>query len=564
MRATSLVAVVLISILLVSAGEQQQDDKFQNAYRLIDSYIAQRMKAEQVPGLSVAITDRQKLLRVSSYGFADVKTKVPITADSLFEIGSISKSFTAVSLLQLRDEGKFDPHQPVTKYLPWLSIHSKYPPITGHDVMSHTAGLPRDRDDVPSSRYQAAGVRDRWTGYAPGKHWAYSNIGFQIMGYLLEEITQQPYAGTVQQGILKPLEMNHTEPVFTHDTYRKLAVGYAPLYDDRPYNPSADPLIEATWQEYGSGDGSIVSTAPDMAAYLRMLLNRGAGQQRRILSEESFRLLTQRAAKIPDEENAYYGYGIETNLVDGHTMVGHSGGMIGYSSRIEGDMDSGIGVVMLMNAPLGASDMTSFALKVLRAAAEGRELPALPNDAPEKLTKPKEFEGTFSNKNGKQLRVSARGNALAMEHDGRTIELQPQGRDSFLVKDTDFAIFPLRFGRENGQVVEAFYGGDWYTNQGYTGPKTFTAPSAWQSYAGHYRAAHPWFNNFRIVTRKGKLWLIEPGGGEASVTPRQGGGFDVADPGLPAREQIFFDTVVHGKTLRATLSGVSYYRTFTP
>src|SRR5438477_512103 len=206
MRATSLVAVVLSSILLVSAGEQQQDDKFQNAYRLIDSYIAQRMKAEQVPGLSVAITDRQKLLRVSSYGFADVKTKVPITADSLFEIGSISKSFTAVSLLQLREEGKFDPQQPVTKYLPWFSIHSKYPPITGHDVMSHTAGLPRDRDDVPSSRYQAAGVRDRWTGYAPGKHWAYSNIGFQIMGYLLEEITQQPYADTMQQKILKPLE----------------------------------------------------------------------------------------------------------------------------------------------------------------------------------------------------------------------------------------------------------------------------------------------------------------------------------------------------------------------
>ncbi|HYL97163.1 MAG TPA: serine hydrolase domain-containing protein, partial [Terriglobales bacterium] len=355
------IAVCLFSSL---AGGQSGPN-WAAAGKLIDSYVARQMKAEQVPGLVLAITERNRLLRVSTYGYADVEAKLPTTPDTLFEIGSISKSFTAIALLQLREQGKFDPRQPITRYLPWFSIHSNYRPITGHDIMTHTAGLPRDRDDVPSSLYQAAGVRDRWTGYEPGKYFAYSNIGYQIMGYVLQEITGKPYAETVRAHILQPLGMEHSDAVFTNDTYKRLAVGYAPLYDDRPYNP-AEPLIPATWQEYAAGDGSVVSTAPDLAKYLRMLLNHGAGPSGRIVSEESWKLLTQPAAKVPGEENTYYGYGIFSRTVEGHRYIEHSGGMTGYSARMEGDLDSGLGVVALENAPLGPEDIASFALNVMR------------------------------------------------------------------------------------------------------------------------------------------------------------------------------------------------------
>ncbi|HKC70817.1 MAG TPA: serine hydrolase domain-containing protein, partial [Terriglobales bacterium] len=225
----------------MAGGQQPTKPKLDAAYKLIDTYVARQMKAQQIPGLALALTDRKGLLRVTTYGYSNVETKTPVTADSLFEIGSISKSFTAISLLQLKEQGKFDPQQPITRYLPWFSIHSKYRPITGHDVMTHTAGLPRDRDDVPSSLYQAAGVRDRWTGYEPGKYFAYSNIGYQIMGYVLQEITGKPYAETVRAHILEPLGMTHSGAVFTNDTYKLLAMGYMPLYDDRPYDP-AQPL----------------------------------------------------------------------------------------------------------------------------------------------------------------------------------------------------------------------------------------------------------------------------------------------------------------------------------
>ena len=538
--------------------------KLEQAYKLLDAYIDREMKTQHVPGISLAITDRNGLMRISNYGFADMKTRAPITPDTLFEIGSISKSFTATALLQLHEEGKFAPKQPVTTYLPWFSIHSKYAPITSHDLLTHTAGLPRDRDDVPSSAYQAAGVRDRWTGYAPGQHFAYSNIGYQIMGNVLGEITKEPYAETIRKRILQPLGMSHTEAVFTHDTYRRLATGYAPLYDDRPYRPT-QPLIEATWQEYASGDGSIVSTATDMAAYVRMLLNRGAGAgDHRILSEESFGLLTQPAVRISSDEDDYYGYGIASRHVDGHRYIGHGGGMIGYSSHIEGDLDSGIGVVVLENSPLGPTPISDFALKVLRAALEGRDLPSLPDDSKTRVKNASDYQGVYAAADGRKLKLLAEGEQVVLEHGGKRIPLQTSGKDNFLVEHPDFALFPLHFGRENGKVVEAFYGGDWYVGERYSGQRTFTVPPELKSYVGHYRAAHPWSNNFRVVLRKGKLWLIGPEGDEATATPSEGGGFAVAEEGEPAREQLFFDTPLHGHMLRATLSGLSYYRFFTP
>jgi hypothetical protein len=352
--------------------------------------------------------------------------------------------------------------------------------------------------------------------------------------------------------------MDHSDAVFTNDTYKRLAVGYAPLYDDRPYNP-AEPLIPATWQEYAAGDGSVVSTAPDLAKYLRMLLNHGAGPGGRIISEESWKLLTQQAAKVPGEENTYYGYGMFSRTVEGHHYIGHSGGMTGYSARMEGDLNSGLGVVALENAPLGPEDIASFALQVMRAAAEGKPLPQLPEAAPV-VTDAADYAGAYTAADGRNFSISNDGGQLALNYEGQKVTLQARGQDVFLVNHPDFKLFHLRFGRQKGKIVEAFYGDEWFTNERYAGLRQFPHPRQWANYLGHYRGAP---DNFRVVLRKGKLWLISAEGDEMMLTPMPGY-FALAHQGQPERERITFDTPVHGKTLRATLSGVAYYRTFTP
>ncbi|MBZ5719684.1 MAG: beta-lactamase family protein [Acidobacteriia bacterium] len=554
--------LITVSILTTCAFPQDRDARLRAAYQRLDAFVAREMHDQGIPGMSLALTDRNGLLYAKTYGYADTKLQKPVTPETEFEIGSISKSFTSISLLQLVEAGKFDPQQPITKYLPWFSIHSNYTPITAHDVMTHTAGLARDRDDIPSSLYQAAEVRDLWTGYEPGKYFAYSNIGYQIMGYMLEEITGKSSADNVRERLLQPLGMSHSEPVFTHDTYSRLATGYAPLYDDRPNRPSS-PLIEAPWLEYGAGDGAIVSTASDMAIYLRMLLNHGVGPNGRIISEKSFDLLTQHGAE--ESKAVWYGYGMSTATADGHTYIAHDGGMVGYSSQLRGDMDNGVGVIALVNFPGGPGRIPGYALKLLRAVDESRDLPPLPEEEPPtRIKNAADFAGVYATPEGKKLTLAAEGESLLLNYGGGKIALEAWGKDAVLVPNPDFALFPLRFGREQGKVVEAFYGGEWYAGERYSGPRRFAYPHEWDSYAGHYRSNQAWFNNFRIVLRKGKLWLISAEGSEWAMTPDAQGGFWAGEEGEPPREQVRCDTVVHGKTLRCILSGQGYYRTFTP
>ena len=165
------------------------DPRFQPAFARLDEFIAAHLRDIGAPGMTLALATRDGLLRASAYGLADAKAGIKVRPDTLFEIGSISKSFVALSLLQMREEGKFDPAKPITTYLPWLKIESKHAPITGHHLLSHTSGLP---DGVP---LELIGPDlPLWTGFAPGEHFAYSNVGYDLLGLVLEAIDRQPLA----------------------------------------------------------------------------------------------------------------------------------------------------------------------------------------------------------------------------------------------------------------------------------------------------------------------------------------------------------------------------------
>src|SRR5205807_9370385 len=147
--------IVALASAAFGQSPPNRDVRLKEAYNRLDAYVVREMRDKGIPGLSLALTDRHGLLRASTYGYADVKLKKYVTPETEFEIGSISKSFTSISLLQLGEQGTFDPRQPITKYLPWFSIHSNYTAVTGHDVMSHSAGLPRDPSSFTRQRASA-------------------------------------------------------------------------------------------------------------------------------------------------------------------------------------------------------------------------------------------------------------------------------------------------------------------------------------------------------------------------------------------------------------------------
>jgi CubicO group peptidase (beta-lactamase class C family) len=564
-----------------AAGPPAGAATLEPAFARIDAFVRRVMRADRTPGLALAVTDRNRTLRVATYGFANLDARTPVAPGTLFQIGSISKSFTAVALLQERDRGRFDPLAPITAYLPWFDVRTKFDPITGHHLLTHTSGLPRDRDSVPSSLFQAAGVADLATGSAPGTFWAYSNIGYQVLGYALEAIAGRPYAAVIEERIFAPLGMRASAAAITHDLHPRLAVGYTTLYDDRPPRPD-HPIVPATWFEYGGGDGSIAATAGDLAAYARMLLNRGAGPRGRIVSEEGFALLTRKAVPTGDG-GEHYGYGLAVREADGRDRIEHGGGMLGFSAHLMVNPDAGVGAVVMVNGPGAPAEAARFALRAVRAARAGRPPPPLPpRPDPRRIDDAAGYAGTFTAPDGRRLVFTSEGGRLLLGHAGRRLPLETLGGDGFFADHPDFALFPLRFGRAaapagappgpedgagpggpRGPVVEVTHGGDWYAGEGYAGPRAFDVPDEWRALPGHYRTAHPWFSNFRVVLRRGGLWLLQPRGGQQPLAPLRGGAFRVgADP--RSAERLRFDRIVDGRALRATLSGVEYYRTFTP
>ena len=545
-------------LLLFAVFGQCQDEsaRLRAAGDLIDTMAHRALKESGAPGMAVAITSRKGLIWQSNFGFANRDARTPVTPETEFGIGSIGKSFTAVSILQLRDEGKLDPQAPVSRCLPWFRVNSTIP-ITPHHLMTHTSGLPAMRMELMSSLYQVMWLKDAPFQFVPEKQYHYSSAAFDVLSTLIETLSRQSYAEFVKQNILQPLEMNDSEPVFVTRIRPKLAVSYEPMYDDRPSH-RGDPLIVSNWYEYGGGAGSVAATARDLAAYVRMILNRGQGPKGRLLSEESFKLLTQHAIRLGEDQ--YYGYGVQLTESDGRRFVGHGGGVQGFHSTMLADMDGGIAVVALTNGPANVDSVGRFALVAVTAAMENRELPALPPPASFALENAGDYAGDYVGPAGRKLTVLAEGKQLTLEYDNRRLPLDSAGKDAFLCGDSGFALYPIRFRRENQEVVELYYGQDSYANARYKGRRNFDSPPEWETYPGHYRTSTRQHVNFRIVLRKGALWFVSAAGDETMLIQDKPGTFRVGD----TPEWLRFDELLNGKTMRANYSGTDYHRDFTP
>lgn len=536
----------------------QDTARFQPAFARLDEFIAAHMSDVGAPGMTLALANRDGLLRASAYGFADMKAGLKVRSNTLFEIGSISKSFVALALMQMREEGKFDPARPITTYLPWLKIESKFQPITGHHLLSHTSGLPG------GVSFELIGSdQPLWTGFAPGEHFVYSNIGYDLLGLVLEVIDRQPMATVLRRRVLDPLGMTSSEPVITNAIRPRVAIGYAAMFEDRPF-PFRGELAEASWMEFSEGAGSVSSTATDMGEYLAMLINRGKAKRGRIVSEETFKSITRAVIKAPFRgEDASYGYGLWVSEVEGRTWLRHTGGMVAFSSAMHVDVTSGLGIFASVNANLAGYRpvvVAKYALDLLRATADGKPLPSPPatSTLPDQIPNAADFAGTFLSADGTKLVLAAEGGKLWLTIGTQKIALERAGSDRFIVKHPDFDLFPLEFARETNVVMEAFHGPRWFRNERYTGPKTFDYPKEWDAFAGRYQSDSPWFGSTRIFVRKGKLTADG-----APLTAMGDGLFRLgAEEWSP--ERLRFGPIVNGRATRMRVSGVEFRRSFTP
>jgi hypothetical protein len=366
-----------------------------------------------------------------------------------------------------------------------------------------------------------------------------------------------------------------TEAAITNQVRTRSAVGYAHLHDDR----SAwfdSPLAPAPWFVNATGDGCISSTATDMTTYLRMLMNRARHSRGRLLSDETFALLTQPAA---ERDGRRYGYGVATWEVDGRRHLGHSGGMVGYTCDMQADVDSGVGAIVLMNSP--DFDVTETicrdALDALRASVEGRPLPEVPaaidrlavNDS-------NDYAGRYAGPEDEDLLVRPDGTHLLARMNGIEVALGPIERDQFVPRGDGLDRHRLRFRREKERVVAATHGprvwirvpdasgggvGEAIRTERSEGIGTRRTPPAGQAvqYTGRYRSFNPWAPAIEVFEREGGLFVVVyPFDAEEPLLPTGPKAFSVGSE--PGAHRIVFDAEVDGKALRATVAGAAYYR----
>jgi len=366
----------------------------------------------------------------------------------------------------------------------------------------------------------------------------------------------------VRRRVLAPAGMDSSAGAITNTLRERLATGYQYFHDDRPPHP-AWPLVPATWAEHAAGDANLAVTATDLGALLAVLESRGG----RVLRPASFdRLFSRAVPALPLGPAARYGYGVIVDSLDGREVWWNSGATQGFRSYYIVEPRSGAAVGVLMNGPGNARRVGEFALRALTAVLEKRPLPPVPPLPPPNLvSNAAEYAGEYADELGETVELEADGNTLqVVTPDGRAV-LERMGSDRFYANVPRFALFPMQFGRDSGgRVTELLYGGERFFNSRARGPVRWEYPLEWLRYTGHYRAAIPWSNNFRVIVRKGVLLLVAPEGSEAVLVPeRAAGTFRVGtDPAEP--ERIQFDTVISGRALRAVLSGVAYYRIFAP
>ena len=499
--------------------------------RDLDGCIAGYMTAMNAPGMTLGLTDSIKTLRTAGYGFADVDKRIAVNERHLFQIGSITKSFVALVLLQMRDEGKLELQTPVLDYLPELPIGARFGPIMVHHLLTHTSGLP-DNLGVFLGDADARLVQ----GFKPGEHFHYCNSGFNILGLVAEKLDGRPWRECVQARILTPLEMTETVGVISTASRGRAAVGYQAFWDDQVY-PRQGRLSPAPNLVMDDTAGCIASTPGDMARYARMLLNHGQGPHGRIVSEQGFALMSTPYIKAPEfSQTASYGYGIAVDTLDGHKILRHTGGMVAFASSIHIDLDGGVAAFASINAMQGyrPTAVTEYAVRLVRAEREAQPLPPPPAIAnPLEVDNAADYAGAFTDGNRRRLEFVVEGKQLFLADQGKRIPLQHTAGDNFISTiEGVFADHTFIFGRtraesaksgtqpatasgagngdsykKSGPVVEVSYGSDWYVNAKYSGPRSFTAPKEYGAFAGRYRSESAWGGDALAYMLKGQLML---------------------------------------------------------
>jgi CubicO group peptidase (beta-lactamase class C family) len=351
---------------MVSASPTRHDEggPATHAYGPVDdlnlkAIVTQLLDRWPCAGLAVAVIRNGTFAWFYGHGLADVGVRRPITEDTVFRVGSITKTFTAIAVMQLWEQGLVDLDAPANDYLRAFKLipaKSSFRPPTVRHLMTHTAGLgywrrlsdllqPGIGSGDRAARSGALPLADYYrrglpVEVEPGTKWVYSNHGFAALGQIVEDVTGQPLDGYLRDHIFDPLGMEHTDLIRSERVRPYLATGY--VLRSRGLKPVADRDVPTP------GGGGMYSPTADIARYLAALLKMAANEHSSVLRSETLETMFHPHFQ-PDPRVPGMGLAFELGEEGGHKAVVKTGILSGFHSAISLAPDEGIGVIVFSN-----------------------------------------------------------------------------------------------------------------------------------------------------------------------------------------------------------------------
>jgi CubicO group peptidase (beta-lactamase class C family) len=370
----TLVLVIVILLLDFSALDAPTSaPELQQKLDLLVEQLEQQRQTLHVPGMAIAVVKNDEVVLTHGFGIASVEEETPATPETIFAIGSATKAFTSTLVGMLVDEGKMDWDDPVTEYLPYFQMNvdsgNESDEPTLRDVLSHRTGFTRMGLLFASGQIPIEEVlldATKAEPYVPFREeWYYSNVMYMSAGVAAGKVEGTDWDTLVTERIFEPLGMNSTTTSVTQaENDSRLASGY--LWDEDLQAHEYKPMRNV---DNIGPSGSINSNVIDMAQWLRLQLNRGEYEGRRLISEESLRETW--TTQIDITENVGYGMGWMIQEWEGQPVIEHGGNVDGFSAQVAMLPESDLGFVLLTNA--SASSLPPQAINMVWNTLLGEE-----------------------------------------------------------------------------------------------------------------------------------------------------------------------------------------------
>ncbi len=334
----------------------------ESADERVDAIVRRVMQADQIPGVGVGVIRDGHLIKATGYGYANVELEVPVSAASIFQSGSVAKQFTATAIMMLVDEGKLGLDDPLSKYFPEARTSASRN-VTIRQLLTHTSGIPDmfgETDETVYTKgildfrrdYTEAELLQRYLAleldFQPGQRWNYSNIGYEILGFLIQRVTGEFYGDFLKQRIFAPLSMTSTRIISEEDIVPHRVNGYR-IIDGKLKNQEwIAPSLNTT------ADGGLYTNLIDLAKWDAALYT-----DKLLPRSELEQMWTP--VRLNTGETYPYGFGWELSTVNGHRLVSHTGSNQGFSISISRYVQDRLTVVVLTNLDSSHSDPLKIA-----------------------------------------------------------------------------------------------------------------------------------------------------------------------------------------------------------